>query len=135
VLLEWQGFGIDNPGEAGLGLGWERALGCVDRARRDPAALRGTQPDGPVARVLPEEADPFFRAERVAPAPETEIEPGFAVLVVLEGSGTLEPEDGEPLELRRGETVLVPHGAGPCRVGGEIVLIACRPPAANGAAA
>jgi mannose-6-phosphate isomerase len=135
VLLEWQGFGIDDPGEASLGLGWDSALGCVDRAARDIAVLQGPQPDGPVARLLPEEADTFFRAERVASAPETEIEPGFAVLVVLEGSGTLEPEEGEPLELRRGETVLVPHGAGRCRVGGEIVLIACRPPAPNGAAA
>jgi mannose-6-phosphate isomerase len=135
VLLEWQGFGIDDPGEASLGLGWDSALGCVDRAGRDIAALRGPQPGGPVARLFPEEADPFFRAERVAPAPETEIEPGFAVLVVVEGSGTLEPEDGEPLELRRGETVLLPHGAGPCRVNGKVVLVACRPPAANGAGA
>jgi mannose-6-phosphate isomerase len=71
----------------------------------------------------------------VAPAPEAEIERGFAVLVVLEGSGALEPENGEPLELRRGETVLLPHAAGPCRVGGEVVLIACRPPAPNGAGA
>ena len=135
VLLEWRGFGIDNPLEASLGLGWDGALGCVDRAGRDIAPLRGPRPVEPVARLLPEEADPFFRAERVAPAPETEIEPGFAVLIVLEGEGTLEAEDGEPLELRRGETVLLPYGAGVCRVSGEVVLIACRPPAANGAGA
>ena len=135
VLLEWRGFGIDNPLEASLGLGWDGALGCVDRAGRNIAALRGPRPVEPVARLLPEEADPFFRAERVAPAPEAEIEPGFAVLVVLEGEGTLEAEDGEPLELRRGETVLLPYGAGVCRVSGEVVLIACRPPAANGAGA
>ena len=137
VLLEWQGFGINDPGEASLGLGWESALECVDRSRRDVAPLRGPQPDGRVARLLPAEADPFFRADRVAPAPEAEIEPGFAVLVVLEGDGTLEPEDGEPLALRRGDTVLLPHAAGACRVSGEVVLIACRPPspAANGAGA
>ena len=135
VLLEWRGFGIDNPLEASLGLGWDGALGCVDRAWRDIAPLRGPRPVEPVARLLPEEADPFFRAERVAPAPETEIEPGFAVLIVLEGEGTLEAEDGEPLELRRGETVLLPYGAGVCRVSGEVVLIACRPPAANVAGA
>jgi mannose-6-phosphate isomerase len=129
VLLEWEGFGIDDPHEASLGLGWESALGCVDRSARDVAPLRGPRPDGPVAQLLPTEADPFFRAERVAPAPEAEIEPGFAVLVVLEGDGTLEPEEGEPLGLRRGETVLLPHGAGTCRVSGEVVLIACRPPA------
>jgi mannose-6-phosphate isomerase len=137
VLLEWQGFGIDDPREASLGLGWESALECVDRSGRDISPLRGPQPDGPVARLLPVEADPFFRAERVAPVPEAEIDPGFAVLVVLEGGGTLEPEDGEPLALRRGNTLLLPHGAGGCRVHGEVVLIACRPPSpdANGAGA
>ena len=137
VLLEWQGFGIDDPREASLGLSWESALECVDRSGQDIATLRGPRPEGPVARLLPVEADSFFRAERVAPAPEAEIDPGFAVLVVLEGDGTLAPEDGEPLALRRGQTVLLPHGAGACRASGEVVLIACRPPAsdANGAGA
>jgi mannose-6-phosphate isomerase len=137
VLLEWEGFGIDDPHEASLGLDWETALECVDRSARDPEALRGPRPQEPVASLLPHEAHPFFRAERVAPAPEVELEPGFAVLVVLEGDGALETEEGRPLELRRGETVLVPHGAGACRVNGDVVLIACRPPAspANGAGA
>jgi mannose-6-phosphate isomerase len=134
VLLEWDGFGIDDPGEASLGLGWDTALDCVDRSARDPEALRGPRPQGSVARLLPEDADPFFRAERIAPAPEAELEPGFRILVVLEGEGTLEAEDGGPLELDRGETVLVPHGAGASRVSGDVVLIACRPPA-NGAGA
>jgi mannose-6-phosphate isomerase len=134
VLLEWDGFGIDDPEEASLGLGWDTALDCVDRSARDPEALRGPRPQGSVARLLPEGADPFFRAERIAPAPQAELEPGFRVLVVLEGEGTLEAEDGGPLELGRGQTVLVPHGAGACRVSGDVVLIACRPPA-NGAGA
>jgi mannose-6-phosphate isomerase len=137
VLLEWHGFGIEDPDEASLGLGWDAALACVDRSGLDPESLRGPRPDSPVARLLPAEADPFFRAERIAPAPEAEIDRGFAILVVIEGGGRLEPEDGEPLELHAGETVVLPHGAGPCRVTGEVVLIACRPPApgANGASA
>lgn len=137
VLLEWEGFGIDDPHEASLGLGWEAALECVDRSAREPDALRGPLPQEPVASLLPKEADPFFRAERIAPAPEAELEPGFAVLVVLEGDGALEAEDGGSLELRRGQTVLVPHAAGACRASGDVVLIACRPPAspANGAGA
>src|SRR5918995_755129 len=95
----------------------------------------GRRPQGRVARLRPNEGDRFFRGGRFPPAPEAEIEPGFAVLVVLEGGGTLEPEGGGTLELRRGETILLPHGAGACRVMGEVVLIACRPPAspANGA--
>jgi mannose-6-phosphate isomerase len=137
VLLEWQGFGIENVRAASLGLGWDRALACVDLSGRDTTSLRGPRPDGPVARLLPREADQFFHAERVAPAPEAEIERGFAVLVVIEGGGRLETAKGESLELHRGDTLLLPHAAGACDVTGEVVLIACRPPApgTNGAAA
>jgi mannose-6-phosphate isomerase len=131
VLLEWDGFGIQDEDEATLGLGWERALRCVDRAARDPRALRG--PDagdgGPVARLLPPDADRFFRAERLAPAPVAELERGFAILVLTDGAGTLDAERGEPLGVRRGDTILVPWSAGACRLEGDLVSIACRPPA------
>jgi mannose-6-phosphate isomerase len=131
VLLEWDGFGIEDDDEATLGLGWERALRCVDRAALDPATLRGpgAEGDGPVARLLPPEADRFFRAERIAPAPVAELAPGFAILVVTDGAGALHAEHGEPLDIRRGDTVLVPWSAGHCRLEGDLVAIACRPPA------
>ncbi len=59
VLLEWDGFGIEDEDEATLGLGWDVALGCVDLAARDPAPLRGPDPtrNGPVTRLLPAAAD------------------------------------------------------------------------------
>jgi mannose-6-phosphate isomerase len=134
ILLEWDGFGIDDHDEATLGLGWERALSCVRREAVDPATLRGpgTAGDGPVARLLPPEADRFFAAERIAPAPSAELPPGFAILVVTDGAGTLRPERAEPLDVRRGDTVLVPWGAGACRLEGDVVAIACRPPATGG---
>lgn len=137
VLLEWRGFGIEDARAASLGLGWDSALACVDRSRRDTTSLRGPRPDGQVARLLPPEADRFFRAERVAPAPQAEIERGFAVLVVIDGSGSLEADKGGSIALQRGDTLLLPHAAGPCSVTGEVVLIACRPPAhgVNGAPA
>jgi mannose-6-phosphate isomerase len=135
VLLEWDGFGIEDDDEATLGLGWERALRCVDRGALDPGTLRGPGADGngSVVRLLPPEADRFFRAERIAPAPVAELEPGFAILVVTDGSGTLHPQDGEPLEIGRGDTVLVPWSAGACRLEGGLVAIACRPPATGSA--
>jgi mannose-6-phosphate isomerase len=135
VLLEWEGFGIEDDDEATLGLGWERALGCVDRGALDPAALRHDAADsGPVTRLLPPAADRFFTAQRIEPAPDADLNQGFAIVVLTEGGGTLRAEDGEALEVRRGDTILVPHAAGACRLVGDLVAIACRPPAAEGAA-
>jgi mannose-6-phosphate isomerase len=134
ILLEWEGFGIADEDEATLGLGWDVALGCVGRSAQDPGALRaarGADGDagGPVTSLLPPAADPFFRAQRVAPDPVADLGRGFAILVVTDGTGALHADDGEPLALRRGDTVLVPWAAGACRVEGDLVAIACRPPA------
>jgi mannose-6-phosphate isomerase len=131
VLLEWEGFGIADEAEATLGLGWGVAFGCVERAARDAAALRGPPPDAaePVARLLPEAADPFFCADRLAPAPIAALDRGFAILVVTEGEGALLPESGEALAIRRGDAVLVPWAAGACHLEGDLVALACRPQA------
>ncbi len=128
VLLEWDGYGIADEAEATLGLGWDVALGCVDMTVRDPESLRGAppQPDAAVARLLPRAADRFFRAERIAPAPSAVLSRGFAILVVIEGSGVLQGADAVPV--RRGDTVLLPWEAGPCELEGDVVAIACRPP-------
>jgi len=135
VLLEWDGFGIADEREASLGLGWDAALRCVDRAARDAAHLRGpgaAAANGPVTALLPSAADAYFRADRVAPAPIAALDRGFAILVVTDGAGALLPDHGEPLPVRRGDTVLVPWAAGACHLEGELVAIACRPPADQG---
>jgi mannose-6-phosphate isomerase len=124
VLLEWDGFGIEDETEATLGLGWETALGCVELAARDAAPLRGERGDGAVAELLPAMASSFFTAQRVAPAGGAlQLEPGFAVIVVTDGSGTI----GE-LDVERGAAVLVPHAAGAVTAEGELTAIVCRPP-------
>jgi mannose-6-phosphate isomerase len=133
VLLEWEGFGIADENEATLGLGWDTALGCVGRSAQDPGSLRAARDassDG-VTSLLPAAADPFFRAQRIAPDPVAELEQGFAILVVTEGAGALHAEDGAPLPVHRGDTVLVPWAAGACRMEGDVVAIACRPPASE----
>jgi mannose-6-phosphate isomerase len=133
ILLEWQGFadGGGDGREATLSLGWEAALGCVDLSRRDPEQLRGGRGDGNggVSSLLPAQADPFFRAERIEAAPAADLERGYAILVVTEGAGALHSEGGEPLGIGRGDTVLVPWEAGTCRLEGDTVALACRPPA------
>jgi mannose-6-phosphate isomerase len=124
VLLEWDGFGIEDETEATLGLGWDTALGCVDLAARDAAPLRGQRADAAVAELLPAMASSFFTAQRVAPAGgAVQLQPGFAVIVVTDGSGTI----GE-LDVQRGAAVLVPHAAGAVNAEGELTAIVCRPP-------
>jgi mannose-6-phosphate isomerase len=124
ILLEWDGFGIEDAAQASLGLGWDVALDCVERNGRDATLLRGPQPDGAVSELLPAPAATFFRAQRIAPdGGSTELEQGFAVVVVTEGGGTL-----AGLEVRRGDAVVVPHAAGAGVADGDLVAIACRPP-------
>jgi mannose-6-phosphate isomerase len=122
ILLEWQGFASGET-DASLGLGWDVALGCVDRAATNAHRL--------LADRLPAEADPFFRAERIDGSQPAELDRGFAILVLTEGAGELRLEDGEPLPVGRGDTLLVPWDAGPWRLEGDVVGVACRPPAAD----
>src|SRR4051794_24470417 len=130
VLVEWEGHGVGGEEEATLGLGWDLALGAVERGARDPAGLAGRAPDGEVARRLPPEADAFFRAERVLVREDgsAPLDPGFSVLCVLEGGGELRG-DFEPVPLPRGGGVVVPHEAGEVTAHGPAHLIRCRPPA------
>ena len=127
VLLEWDGFAIDGPGQGHLGLGFDLALRAVDRAGRAPAELdrlrAGRGPVRPgVERLFPEEADPFFRAERLSPDPAAALEAAFSILVVTDGSGRLETGGGS-LELARGDTALVPFAAGSGEVRGRLEAV------------
>jgi mannose-6-phosphate isomerase len=137
VLLEWEGFAVDGRAEGHLGLGFELALGCVDRAGWSPARLDrlrgGRGPARPGAeRLFPAEADPFFRAERLRPDPAVALEAAFSILVVTRGSGRLETGGGA-LELGRGDTVLVPFASGPGVVRGRLEAVRCLPPDPGGA--
>ena len=139
VLLEWAGFDIDGSSEGHLGLGFDVAL---EGARR--AALRGDELEElrqrtatatesrPGARtLLPSAASPFFRAERLRPAPAVSLEAAFSILVVVDGDGTLVTEAGT-VRLSRGASLLVPYAAGPGELTGSVDVIRCLPPAPKG---
>jgi mannose-6-phosphate isomerase len=96
----------------------------MDRRPADPAGL-GSTAGG--RSLLPAAADPYFRAERLRPGDEAE--PSFAVLLAVEGEGTLRGEHGDALPLGRGTTALVPYAAGRTRVEGTLEAIRCLPPA------
>jgi mannose-6-phosphate isomerase len=124
VLLEWDGFGIETEQQATLGLGWDTALQSVERGARDPTPLRGPRADGAVCELLPPAASGFFTAQRIAPAGAcAHVAAGFAVVLVLDGAGTL-----AGLDVARGDAVLLPHAAGRTLADGDFVAIACRPP-------
>jgi mannose-6-phosphate isomerase len=124
ILLEWDGFGIADETAASLGLGWDVALMSVERAARDAALLRGPRADGAVAQLLPEAANAFFSAQRVAPAGgAVPLDPGFAVILVTEGAGTI-----AGLDVARGDAIVIPHAAGSVTAEGDLVAITCRPP-------
>lgn len=129
ILMEWKGFNID-AADGHLGLGHDLALTAVDRSAWDAARLAGLRGslDGDAARelVLPRAADPFFRAERLRDG--ATCEPSFAILVVLEGDGVLDAGSVRR-PIRRGQTWLIPHAAGPTAVHGAVSVLRCLPPA------
>ena len=126
VLVEWRPFGVDTGAEH-LELGWDTALAAMDCEPADLGALTAAGDGG----LLPAAADPYFRAERVRGGDR--LAPSFAVLLVLEGEGALGSGAGDELELRRGNTVLVPFGAGATTLTGEVEAIRCLPPAPTAA--
>lgn len=131
ITLEWEGFLADAEA-AFLGMDHEHALQTVNRGGFDERTLRSliTETGGrsdPRVPLLADQAAEFFRADRLHPGSGLGLEPSFGVLVVLEGSGHLRHEGGS-LELQRGNTVVVPHSAGECRVEGELTAVHCRPP-------
>jgi mannose-6-phosphate isomerase len=133
VMLEWEDQELDGDAEGHLGIGFERALGCVDRSRWTAERLselwsRGALRAGDGARVLPSAADGFFRADLVDGRSRRELAPDFAILVVTEGAGELRFAADEPVALAQGETVLVPYAAGTTSISGSVRVVRCLPP-------
>jgi mannose-6-phosphate isomerase len=133
VLMEWEGYAIDGPNAGHLGLGFDVALQALDRSAWSDADLgravaRRTESSRPgVESLFPPEADAFFRAERIRPAP-TVLDPAFSVLLVTEGSANLSGADWA-MDLARGDAVVVPYGAGTCTLAEDAEILRCMPPA------
>ena len=132
VLLEWERFGVSDGSEH-LGLGWERVIGAADLEATRPEELvvpdaRGVAGSA-ITALLPPFASPYFRAEWIkADGDPVHLDPAFAILVVLDGWLRLWSESTDPLDLRGGQTALIPHGAGPTTLDGHASEIRCLPP-------
>lgn len=130
IILEYAPFPALSRETALLGLDVNTALAAVPTGAVTSerlAELHRRPSQGARVSLLPPEADGFFRAERLTVAGSATIEPGFAVLVVLEGTGRLRWGAGE-LELTRGTTIVTPHGAGALDIEGDVRVIRCAPP-------
>jgi hypothetical protein len=130
LFLEWDGFDLDGPNDAHLGLGYDLALTCVTTAKVDGATV-GRLRSGRDAVAFPAEADDYLMARRVTGDPETRINAGYGVLLIMSGSGTLSWHDGT-VAVAAGATFVVPWSAGDVRVGGNsLVALWAQPPSAS----
>jgi mannose-6-phosphate isomerase len=114
--------------EVFLGLTRNVALSAVETTARTDIAALTRHTDAPVAglvQVLPHEAAPFFRMELLAPG--VDVPAGFAVAVVLSGAGALAAAHSEPVDVERGQTLVVPAASGDWHVDGDAQLLVCRP--------
>ena len=124
INLEWNGFDITED-DSHLGLGWDRALQALDRTGWDDERLAAVTGGGPGDELLGPAADPYFRAERLQGG--TALEPGFAILVGIEGEGTLATAGGGEQPIGRGDALLVPYAAGEGELRGDVTVLRSRP--------
>jgi len=133
ALLEWEGFAVDGIKDGHLGLGFETV---TDALKLDPLTdsefesliLRNVLSGGALRSILPLKADGYFRAHLAPQAGD--FEAGFAIALVLNGSGTVTFANADTMEITQGDALVIPHAAGNYSVSGANVII-CRPPLAE----
>lgn len=126
ILMEWKDMGIDGRKDGHLGLGYKRALDAVDRSAWSMGRLRGLVNAGSSGSLFSREAERFFRAQKIEGS--AVMAPAYSILVVLQGSGSIRTHRSPGLEIRRGDTVLIPYAAGETRLEGTLEAIRCLPP-------
>jgi mannose-6-phosphate isomerase len=133
ALLEWEGFAVDGIKDGHLGLGFETV---TDALKLDPLTdnefesliARNALTGGSLRSILPLKADGYFRAHL---APQSgEFEAGFAIALVLNGSGSVTFANAPAMEITQGDALVIPHAAGNYSMSGANVIV-CRPPLAD----
>jgi mannose-6-phosphate isomerase len=136
ALLEWEGFAVDGRKDGHLGLGYDLVLDALfldplpehriqELITHDRFSAAGNVP------IFTESADPYFRADYVVSA-EEKIDPGFAILLILEGAGSVSFEQSSPLTISRGDALVIPWQSGSWTLHGCRGIV-CRPPLPNDA--
>ena len=132
VVIEWRYAGVE-PEEATLQLGWDTILPPADLEAGVPVHIPAAQdPDSGSTqkRMLPPEADSYFRAQllTVHEQDPLELEPQFSIVIGTGGSLTFAGDAHQPLTVRKGEAALIPFAAGSTTVSGSGTAIRCLPP-------
>ena len=134
IVLEWSVTTASRE-ESHLDLGFETAMGAVSHRALAPEPLDALRRHVPVEarsdsplRCLPEQADPYFRLDVLAPPPAagSRVEAGYAVLVVVSGDGELVSADGATA-LARGDVCAVPAALGDWQLRGDARVVLVRP--------
>ena len=126
VTLEWRNF-LDDEAGGHLGIGFDTALGCVDRqgwADRIGELVRHDESPAAVTDLFGQPE--FFRAERLRSG--AALDASFGVLVVLDGTGVLRTEKAGEVPLGKGMTFVLPHATGESTLDGDVVAVRCLPP-------
>lgn len=133
ALLEWEGFAVDGIKDGHLGLGFETV---TDALKLDPLTdsefesliTHNVFSGGQLRSVLPLKSDGYFRAH-LAPG-MGEFPAGFAVALVLDGTGSINFANAPAMAITKGDAVVIPHKAGDFKFAGANAIV-CRPPLAE----
>ena len=131
VMLEWRDFGMPDRRQVQLGMSADVSLQCFNRHQFTDADVatchRHAAPNpGGTEMLFPKQAEPFFQAHDIVVIDVIELPAQYAVLIALDGEGTLTTPTSE-LDLRRGSTVLIPYSAGPTTLNGNLHVLRCLP--------
>jgi len=135
LTIEWRDF-LASPEKGHLGIGFDTAIEALDTSGWDAGRLetiikRTAGDSASTVDLLAGGSERFFRADQLRTDKMTtlSLDPSFAVLVVLDGEGTLRTEHGGEYALAKGDTYVVPFDAGQTELSGTATVIRCRPPA------
>ena len=133
ILLEWDGFAVDGDKDGHLNLGFDKALEAL---RLTPLSMEeereiitkfdiGGKRSGEIFNSI---ANRFFRADYLTQG-HTKVESGFGIFLALSGKGSMIFDNDQPLEIKRGDAVVIPYCAGGFTLSNCSGILS-RPPAA-----
>jgi mannose-6-phosphate isomerase len=133
ILLEWDGFAVDGDKDGHLNLGFDTALEALRLSPLTQAEEKeiitkfeiGGTKSGAIFNPV---ANPFFRADYLT-AGHTKIEAGFGIFLSLIGEGFMNFGNGQTLDIKQGDAVVIPHCAGGFTLS-DCAGILSRPPVA-----